>query len=277
MGREPEVLAGIYERVDEALGRLLAALPSKTDVILFSPNGMGPETSKADMLPAMLARVLEGSGTKRPAAPPASALWRLRAAVPTNLRALAADALPDRLALNLTARLESTGTDWKRTRAFAPPSDGAGFVRLNLKGREREGIVDPDEAESLLEQIITGLETFVDASCEGVVASVLRSAELDAPGPQSQVLPDLVVVWNRQADAMVRSVVSPRFGEVRRNGVGSGRSGNHTGATWAAVISGTSRKPASDLGLIAPIDLAATVCAVMGVPHNDLPGRSLLQ
>ena len=95
LGQEPEVLAGIYEHVDQALGRLLAALPPNTDVIVFSANGMGPETSRADLLPGMLAHVLAGRGKERTTAPPASALWRLRAAVPTNLRALVADALPD--------------------------------------------------------------------------------------------------------------------------------------------------------------------------------------
>jgi predicted AlkP superfamily phosphohydrolase/phosphomutase len=274
IGREPEVLAGIYERVDHALGDVVAALPPSTDVIVFSPNGMGPETSRADLLPEMLARVLEGRAQTRTTALPTSALWRLRAAVPTNLRALVADALPDHLALRIAARLESTGADWKTTRAFAPPSDGAGFVRLNLKGREREGIVHPDEAESLLKEIAAGLATFVEPSGQSVVGSVVRPCELDGPGPRSESLPDLVVVWQQSA-ATLRSVASPRFGEVRRAGVGSGRSGNHCGATWATVVPGTTRAPDSDFGPVGPVDLAATVCAMMGVDHDDLPGRSL--
>ncbi len=276
IAQEPRMLAGIYEKIDEALGRLLAALPANADVILFSPNGMGPETSRSDMLPAMLARVLDAGARSRAAAPPANALWRLRAAVPTNLRALIAGALPDRFALEVAARLENTGTDWKRTRAFAPPSDGPGFVRLNLQGRERDGIVESREAASLLDEIAAGLETFRDASGERVVASILRRAELGAPGPKSEALPDLVVVWNRQLSGQRHPIVSDRFGEVRRQGVGSGRTGNHPGAAWAVVVPGASRTAAADLTTVEAVDLPATICAAMDVPHADLPGRSLL-
>lgn len=274
--REPAVLAGIYEHVDAALGQLLDALPPATDILVFSANGMGPETSRADLLPAMLARVLR-AGTSRRTDSRSSPVWRLRAAVPTHVRARVADALPDRMALSLAARLEGTGINWKKTAAFAPPSDGPGFVRLNLKGRERDGIVDPSVAESLLQEIADGLQSFVDPSGERVVASVLRSSELDVPGPKSHVLPDLFAMWTEKPDVALHSVQSPRFGEVRRHGVGSGRAGNHPGPTWATIVPGGSRNAGPANGPVEAIDLAATICDAMDVPHRDLPGRSLLQ
>ena len=39
------------------------------------------------------------------------------------------------------ARLELRGLDWGSTRAFAHPAENQGYVRLNLAGRERDGIV----------------------------------------------------------------------------------------------------------------------------------------
>jgi predicted AlkP superfamily phosphohydrolase/phosphomutase len=275
-GREPALLAGIYEKVDEALGRLLAALPPNTDLLIFSGNGMGPETSLADLLPALLARVLAGTSAVRRGAG-SSPVWRLRAAVPTRVRARVADALPDRTALRLAARLEGTGINWRQTRAFAPPSDGPGFVRLNLKGRERDGIVDAAAAESLLDEIAAGLQTFVDPSGDPIVASVWRSSDLDAPGSRSHVLPDLIVGWTDKPAVALRAATSPVYGEVRRHGVGSGRAGNHPGPTWAAVIPGQSRVARAESGPLGAIDLAATVCAAMDVPHADLPGRPLLE
>jgi predicted AlkP superfamily phosphohydrolase/phosphomutase len=274
-GREPEVLPGIYQKADEALGRILAALPQQATVIVCSPNGMGPETSRADFLPAMLARVLAGGASSRATA--GSPLWRLRALAPTALRARVADAIPDHIVPRLTAYLENVGSDRRTTRAFALPSDGPGFVRLNLKGRERDGIVEPGEAETLLNEISEGLQTFVEPSGEKMVASILRSCELDAAGANSSSLPDLVVVWSPTPDAPLRVVTSPRFGDVVRHGVGSGRSGNHCEGSWAFVVPGGSGKHAPDVGSVRDIDLASTVCAAMEVPRDDLPGRSLLQ
>ena len=274
---EPEVLAGIYQKVDEALGRILAALPPDTDVIVFSPTGMGPETSRADFLPAMLTKVLGVDAMSRTAASPGTALWRLRAGLPTNLRALVANAIPEWLALTVAARLENVDTDWKTTRAFATPSDGPGFVRLNLKGRERNGIVNPNEAERLLDEIAEGLATFVEPFGEKVITSVVRSSDLVRPGPMSASLPDLVVLWSQQPSAGLRRVISPRFGEVVRDGVGSGRSGNHGEGAWACIVPGGSGKPAPDLGPVRAVDLTSTACALMGAPHDDLLGRVLLQ
>jgi predicted AlkP superfamily phosphohydrolase/phosphomutase len=274
--QEPKLLAGIYQEADEALGQILAALPPKTDLIVFSPNGMGPETSRADFLPAMLARVLEGHVKKRTAYRSSRSLWHLRAVMPTNLRALVATAIPDHLALRVAARLENAGVDRRTTRAFAVPSDGAGFVRLNLRGRERDGIVDPNDAEKLLEEIAVGLATFVEPSGENMISSFSRSSDLDVPGPKSSSLPDLVVAWSQKSGASLRMVTSPQFGEVLRDGVGSGRLGNHCEGAWVCVVPGGSRKLPSDLGPPRAIDLTATICDVMGVPHDDLPGRSLL-
>ena len=76
---------------------------------------------------------------------PADSLWRLRAALPTGLRAWVARVLPNRLTLELTARLEMRGVDWTKTSAFMVPSGDCGYIRLNLRGRERDGIVSPEE------------------------------------------------------------------------------------------------------------------------------------
>jgi predicted AlkP superfamily phosphohydrolase/phosphomutase len=276
-GQEPSAVAAIYERVDHAVGQLLDALPSTADVVLFSANGMGPETSRADLLPAMLARVLGGPAATRSARSATSPAWRLRAAVPTSVRASVANLLPDRFALRLAGRLEGAGIDWRTTRAFAPPSDGPGFVRVNLKGRERDGIVDPAAAASLLEEISAGLRTFVDPRGEPVVAAILRPSDVAAPGPRSDVLPDLLIIWNEKPECSLRSVSSTQFGDVPRRGVGSGRAGNHPGPTWATVVPGPARHAVGDVDSAEAIDIAATVCKVMGVAHDDLPGRSLLQ
>jgi predicted AlkP superfamily phosphohydrolase/phosphomutase len=196
--------------------------------------------------------------------------------MPAGLRARIADALPDRLALELTARLELRGLDWSTTRAFAHPADNQGYVRLNLNGREREGIVEAAEVDALLDEIAAGLETFVHDDGAPAVESVVRAPQL-YPGAHADRLPDLAVRWTQRPATSLRALRSPQFGEVRRHGSGSGRSGNHTpGDAWAVVAPGASshREPTRPARLV---DVAATVCETTGADASGLPGEPLLR
>ncbi len=195
--------------------------------------------------------------------------------MPSGLRAAVADALPDRLALELTARLELRGIDWATARAFTHPADNQGYVRLNLSGRERDGIVDPAEADALLDEIAAGLATFARTDGAPAVDSVVRAQEL-YPGEHADRLPDLAVRWAELPATTLTTLHSPRFGEVRRHGSGSGRSGNHTpGDAWAIVDPGAShhREPGRAPRLV---DVAATICEVTGADATGLPGLPLL-
>lgn len=274
--REATLLAAalddVYVAVDEAFGRIAAALPAGSDVIVTSAVGMDVNTSRADLLPEMLAAVLSGGPLESGSA---GAIWKLRAAMPSRLRAAVADALPDRLALELTARLELRGIDWFATRAFAHPADNQGYVRLNLSGREREGIVKPEEADELLGAISSGLSSFRDPDGAAAVASVVRTDRLYA-GARSDRLPDLAVRWSSRPATTLTELRSPKYGTVRRHGSGSGRSGNHTpGDAWALVVPGTSAH-AEPTRAPRLVDVAATVAEVTGADAGGLPGESLL-
>ena len=278
-GRDRELLqralADVYEAVDAAFGRVLAALAGDTDVIVASAVGMDVNSSRADLLPGMLAAVLAG-GPLPSGDGAAGAIWRLRGAVPPRARGVIAGALPDRAALELTARLELRGVDWSTTQAFAHPADNQGYVRLNLRGRERDGIVDPAEADELMERIAAGLRTFRDPDGEEAVAGVDRVADRYS-GERGAQLPDLVVSWSERPATMLTGVASSDFGEVSRSGAGSGRSGNHTpGDAWAVVAPGRSASR-SGSGVPRLADIAATIAAVCGVSGESLAGESLLE
>ncbi len=267
-------LEEVYEAVDAAFARVLAALPEDADVIVVSPVGMDVNTSRADLLPEMLEAVLRGSA--RPAEG-AGSIWRLRAALPTGVRARVAEALPDRVALALTARLELRGLDWSATRAFAQPADNQGYVRLNLRGRERAGIVDPAEAGALMDEIAAGLSSFCDLDGAPAVKSVDRVFDAFGAGAHADRLPDLIVRWSDRPATMLEGVRSERFGEVRRRGSASGRSGNHTdGDAWALVAPGGSRQraPSRPPRLV---DVAATAAALAGDSTADMAGEPLLE
>jgi len=271
-------LDDIYRAVDEALARIVVALPEGTDVIITSPTGMGPNNSRSHLLPAMLDAVMTNRGlrARRTKAAPGSSLWRVRAAVPASVRAWIAGMIPDRLALELAARLELRGVQWDRTKAFTMPNDDAGYLRLNLRGRERDGIVEPKEAEPLLEEITKGLMTFQNSDGSQAIRKVWNISELGYPGPSHDELPDLVVQWNERVVKPLMGVKSTQFGEIPSPGWGTGRTGCHTGEAWALVIPERSRLEAT---VVSPhiIDVATTICTVLDVEARHLRGRSWLE
>src|SRR5262249_46809412 len=102
--------------------------------------------------------------------------------------------------LSLKERAEDGGeyfrdVDWSRTRAYAV---GFGSIYLNLRGRERDGIVVESDAAAVKSAIAEGLRALVDA--EGgrrAVRRVLPREEIYS-GPFLDDAPDLVV--NFEAD-----------------------------------------------------------------------------
>ena len=267
-------LADVYEEVDAQLGRVLEALPDECDVIVCSVLGMDGNTSRADLLPGMLSAVL--TGQSQSADSDSGAIWRLRAALSGRLRSRIAAAMPDRLALELTARLELRGVDWSSTRAFAHPADNQGYVSVNRTGRERDGIVDEAEAAELTERIRGGLLDFRDPDGEPAVVAVDEVAER-WQGAAADRLPDLVVRWRPTSSVVLPAVHSHRFGSVHRQGHGSGRTGNHTdGDAWAILAPRSGRT--RDLARPARVtDIAATVAALCGVPREGLSGEPLIE
>jgi predicted AlkP superfamily phosphohydrolase/phosphomutase len=280
----------IYAEVDAQLGRVLDALPDGCDTIVCSVLGMDVNTSRADLLPGMLSAVLAGPNasrgsfvrntrTKEPrdgGDSDSGGMWRLRGLVSGRARAAVAATMPDRLALELTTRLELRGVDWSATRAFAHPADNQGYISLNRTGRERDGIVGEGEAAELIAQIREGLLDFRDPDGEPAVLAVDEVAER-WQGAAADRLPDLVVRWRPTSSVDLDALHSPRFGSVRRQGAGSGRTGNHTdGDAWAILAPRTSRlrdpsRPAR------VTDIAATVAAMSDAPLEGLSGQPLLE
>jgi len=272
-------LEDVYVAVDAAIGRVLAALPDGGDLMVVSPVGMDVNTSRADLLPEMLQAILDPAPEARPdeAAAAPSSIWRLRAALPSGLRARVAGALPEKVALDLTARLEMRGMDWTRVRAFAHPAENQGYVRLNLRGRERDGIVDPADADALMDELAAGIASFRELDGSPAVRSVEKVRDLFGTGDRAHQLPDLIVKWVDTPATRLEGLRSERFGTVRRHGVGSGRSGNHTeGDAWALVVPGSSRHASLDRRPRLE-DVAATAAHLAGDDVADLAGTPLLE
>ncbi len=267
------VLERVYETADAAMGRILARLPENADVIVFSEVGMGANCSRTDVLPEMLTRVL--AGERRDGGEPGSLIWKVRSAIPPRWRLRVTKTVPDALVMRLWAFLQLRGVDWSRTRAFALPSDHDAYIRLNVRGRERDGIVEARDVEALIEEVDAGLRSFRDPEGVPWVAEVHRVTDALGTGTNDGHLPDLVVTWNNRPTGRDDRASSPEFGLVERRGVGVGRSGNHVEGAWLLTVPGTTepRDPGRPARLV---DLPATICALLGAETDGLAGEPLL-
>lgn len=272
-----DALPRIYRAVDRAIGRMIDALPSDADLIVQSPIGIGANVSRSDLLPGMLGAVL-ANGHSRPATPRrgGNALWRMRASVPKQVRGALSRAAPARVNRAIVARMYVHGLDWGKTPAFTLPGETHGLLRLNVRGRERNGIVEPDQAEALMDQISDGLTSFRDPDGTPSVSAVERVQD-GITGARRDRLPDLLVRWSDRPSAGLTRVSSPRFGDVVRDGPGTGWPGNHLDEAWAIVIPGPGSR-LSELGRRGRVvDIAATPFRLLGADTGGLRGESLLE
>ena len=84
--------------------------------------------------------------------------------------------------------------DWSRTRAYGL---GINSLYVNLKGRERDGIVEPgQEREELIEELITRLEAVRDSNGKRVIRKVHRTDKAYC-GAETRLSPDLIVGYAR--------------------------------------------------------------------------------
>lgn len=235
----------VYIAADRAFGKVcekLEAMGTPT-VMAAALHGMGDNTSPAIVLPEMLDRVLndryEDGANAEPEKP--GLLKRLRNAVPLSVRSAIKDRLPYVVQFWLTRFWRRQHVDWSQTRAVALLDDLQGFIRINLRGREREGIVEPGaEYDELCEKIIAGLKTFThEDTGEPMIEEVFRAGDRYARGAYLHEIPDLVVKWVQRPIVECGWFVSPQYGRIKwptPGRVPDGRSGHHLPDGWLVAV-----------------------------------------
>ena len=221
---------GVYAAVDRAIGALHAALPRDTTLLIVSGDGVRPNNAGWHLLPAALGKLgyLNGDGGKagNGRAKPRSLIGTVKALVPPRVRRLIADSLPWKLRNKLGAHLESQ-VDWAHTRAFTLPTDLEGCIRINLKGREPQGIVAPGaEYKALCEDLRTRLSGLINPATGKPAVSKVWIRDEVFPGERRDQLPDVVVTWNDEAP--IAGLAIPGVGIVEGPSPDP-RSGTHSG------------------------------------------------
>jgi len=193
-----------------------------------------------------------------------------------------ADLVPERLCSAISARLPQSGeerrlserfragTDWSRTVAFAIPGLHAGFIRVNLAGREPAGTVDTGAGyRELVAEIEAELLRLVDPVAGGpAVRRVYRTADLSGGAPPEQ-LPDLVVEW-QPAPYFLERLIHAR-GEIRQALPRYCPDSYHS-LEGLFAAAGPSVAPRGDLGAIDVLDAAPTCLGLLGVPAPAVMG-----
>jgi predicted AlkP superfamily phosphohydrolase/phosphomutase len=263
-------LRRVYAACDAAIGSLLAAAGDDVNVIVCAIHGMEHNITRNEILPEMLRRVVADEHVGR--MPPGRKDWLplLRQWVPANWRHAVKSRLPMWAQDWLTFFWRAGRGRWEDKPAFALPADGQGMIRINLRGRESAGVVNPGpEYEALSSRIAEGLLTFVDAdSGEPLIQNIHRLEAVFNKQHSAVPLdcyPDLTVDWAPTPARAHRAVYSARYGTIpwptpHRNP--EGRSGNHRmeGFMIAAgpdIKSGTIKDARM-------IDLAPTILALLG-------------
>jgi predicted AlkP superfamily phosphohydrolase/phosphomutase len=269
-------LVEVYRACDRALERILRRAPPDARLLVFAVHGMGPNTTWADRVPDILQRLLTGATTQ---SPKKGALYRVKQMLPWPLVREITSRLPQAVQSRLVKLWSKRMFDWSTTRAFPVPMDHAGYVRVNLRGREPDGIVAPgEEYDALCAELARGFLSFRDGESGAPIARcVYRQHELAAEAPARDRLPDLVVEWGEVSPIHSRRIRSDRYGELQWSAdhrIPSGRAGNHRSHGWF-VAAGAGIRPGRIDGYTIQ-DLLPTACEWLGAAlEGRLQGRPI--
>lgn len=288
------VLKDMFQEIDRGIGRIVDAVSPEQNVVVFTIDHTGVNNMDVPgmaLLPELLYRwcfngraaLAEGDASR-----PVEAIrtdfhrhwkhevWALRTPLGEGvlLSPGALEAQGDPLSWNPAAWYRAC---WPQMRAFALPSVGDGYVRLNVKGREGSGLVEAEEFARTLDTLTAMLaQTSNPRTGLPLVKRVLRMRETPFESPD--IPPDLVVCWDD--DAPADGLDCPQLGRIgplpyfRSGGHVSHGSAVHN--IWMACgpqVPGGG-KPRS--GLLE--DIPATLLDLIGVElPATMSGRSLLR
>lgn len=161
--------------------------------------------------------------------------------------------------------------DWENTRAYAL---GFGSIYLNIKGREREGIIESKAAGSLMDDISSKLSKLVDPKDgQSAVKSVYKNNNIYS-GSHTDKSPDLIVGFEESYRASWQTAVGGSPAEIFGDNLNKW-SGDHI--IDPSIVPGillTNFKINTDSPSL--MDIAPSVLSCFGMSAPDMEGKALL-
>lgn len=271
-GSLANALRDVYQAIDEQMGLVIEAVP-EANVFVLSNVGLHEEYPSRKLLESFCRELGYKADARSPSVGLNTLNWALER-VPRSWRLAARHHMPKRVLQRAQSEQFRTSTDWGRTTVFPIPSLYTGFLRVNLRGREPQGIVSPGrEYVALLDRLEEDLTLLVDPrSNQPAVKKVTRTAEL-FDGDSPIWLPDVFVVWT-PTGYLVEQVVHPNAVLVQED-LDFTRGSHHTHQGFVAAA-GPGIRQGGCLGDVEVLDLAPTLLALMGesVPER-MSGRAI--
>lgn len=159
--------------------------------------------------------------------------------------------------------------DWARTRAYALGLNG---LYLNLKGRERSGIVDPAERDALLTEISNKLLQTIDPQTAApAITKVYRREQVYTSAGHDDIAPDLVIGYakgTRGSDESALGGMPPDIIVNNTDPWNGDHCMDHETVPGILLTSRALKKPAPSLQA-----LAAAILAEYGIDTFPLPRK----
>jgi predicted AlkP superfamily phosphohydrolase/phosphomutase len=164
--------------------------------------------------------------------------------------------------------------DWSKTRAYSIGVEGS--IYLNLRGREKQGIVNEGERNALLTEISDKLMKLVDPQTGRPVFRRIYRPDECYSGPEAKNAPDLIPGYERDYRASWNTCLGD-FDKAVIVDNDSAWAADHCAAhdLVPGVLFSNKRITLDEPALI---DLAPSVLAEFGIPKPDyMTGRSFLE
>lgn len=276
-----DVIPRVYEAVDAQIGRILERVGDDTQVIVVSDHGFGSQPYnvyinrylaeqgflaliKTETLTEELRETAKGVLDRVGLLDVARRGKRLVLGDP-EADALASDLKHGQLATkrsNIDRIID--GIDWSRTEAYAlVPRE----VRINLKGREPGGIVEPARYEEVRARVMESLGRLKFPDGTPVFDRVFRREDVMS-GPCLELAPDIVT-------SMKVGVAACHLEPKEIFSVNNGATGSHT--DWGVLVGwGPGILQGAEVSGARLEDVTPTALYSLGVPlYDDMDGRPL--
>jgi predicted AlkP superfamily phosphohydrolase/phosphomutase len=280
----------VYQELDRQLGELRQLLPTDTTLLMMSDHGFGGVSTTA-LYPNCWLRerglLKFRGGASRLVSRRLDALkLRAVATLPNAVQKFLSRFARKQLG-GIEARVRYGIIDWSGTKAYFEENPYYPCLRINLRGRQPQGVVEPgDEYEKLRDELIELLEAWRHPETgEKIVERAYRREEVYS-GPCLDDAPDIVVHWSSHEGYTYAFKVSSKskslswLEELDANhpenfAFFTGKSGSHRD-NGIFLAEGPGVKSGYTVDGANIVDVAPTILHLLGVPvPEDMDGRVL--
>ena len=200
--------------------------------------------------------------------------------VPKSFRVAVSRALlPRSVNEKLSLRWKTAGISWQHTRAFLIENANEGYIRINLRGREPQGIVEPGkEYHDLCEEIYQTVKSMTNPANGKRAAHTVHKTDDIYDGPCRSHMPDIIINWNDDAK-VTTELLTKKYGMARSTQPGYALTpfytGNHRPNAFTLAL-GPEIPAGQILKGTSILDLAPTIFTYFGItPPAHMEGKVL--